>query len=209
MKHPLCVDMDGTLIATDLFWESLVTLLKRNPLYMFRIFFWGLRGRLFLKHQISNHVDLDVSSLPYRSDVLSLIESYRQKGHQVWLVSANTSKYVQSVARFVGLFDQVLSSTETQNLKGRTKAKRLVEELGEKQFDYIGDDWVDHKVFAHAQLNYLVTSQGSLERKMAQKGLVFEDVLFEKKITLSLHRTFAHAPLGQKLFDLFATFVER
>ena len=31
-KIPLCVDLDGTLIKTDVLWESLMLLLKRNPL---------------------------------------------------------------------------------------------------------------------------------------------------------------------------------
>mgnify|MGYP000943009042 CR=1 FL=1 len=31
-KSPLCVDLDGTLIKTDLLWESLLALLKQNPL---------------------------------------------------------------------------------------------------------------------------------------------------------------------------------
>ena len=28
-KSPLCVDLDGTLIRTDLLWESLLALLKQ------------------------------------------------------------------------------------------------------------------------------------------------------------------------------------
>src|SRR5271165_1806662 len=42
---PLCVDLDGTLVRTDLLWESLVRLLRRNPLYALAVPFWFLRGR--------------------------------------------------------------------------------------------------------------------------------------------------------------------
>ena len=42
---PLCVDLDGTLIKTDLLWESLVRLLKSNPLYLLVVPVWLLRGR--------------------------------------------------------------------------------------------------------------------------------------------------------------------
>ena len=41
---PLAVDLDGTLIATDLLWEGLFILLKKNPLYLFLVPFWLLRG---------------------------------------------------------------------------------------------------------------------------------------------------------------------
>ena len=50
---PLCVDLDGTLIQTDLLWESLVRLLRRNPLYVIAVFWWWLRGRAHLKAEIA------------------------------------------------------------------------------------------------------------------------------------------------------------
>ena len=39
-RVPLCVDLDGTLIKTDLLWESLARLLRRNPFQLFPVFFW-------------------------------------------------------------------------------------------------------------------------------------------------------------------------
>ena len=62
---PLCVDLDGTVIKTDLLWESLVVLLRRNPLYMFAVLFWWLRGRAHLKQQIGARVEIDAALLPY------------------------------------------------------------------------------------------------------------------------------------------------
>jgi hypothetical protein len=32
---PLCVDLDGTLISGDLLLESMLLLIKRNPLFLF------------------------------------------------------------------------------------------------------------------------------------------------------------------------------
>ncbi len=42
-KHeiPLAVDLDGTLIATDLLWEGLFLLLRKNPLYLFLVPLWA------------------------------------------------------------------------------------------------------------------------------------------------------------------------
>ena len=50
-KSPLCVDLDGTLIRTDLLWESLLALLKQRPLSIFQLPFWLLKGRAYFKHQ--------------------------------------------------------------------------------------------------------------------------------------------------------------
>ncbi len=43
---PLCVDLDGTLIKTDLLWESLLALLKQSPFSLFRLPFWLLKNRM-------------------------------------------------------------------------------------------------------------------------------------------------------------------
>src|SRR5262249_29580606 len=67
---PLCVDLDGTLIKTDLVWESLVRLIKRNPIFVLIVPFWLLRGRAYLKRQISQRVSVDAASLPYNQPFL-------------------------------------------------------------------------------------------------------------------------------------------
>ena len=48
---PLVVDLDGTLIKTDLLWESLARLLRRNPFALFPVLFWWMRGRACLKQK--------------------------------------------------------------------------------------------------------------------------------------------------------------
>jgi hypothetical protein len=40
---PLCADLDGTLIQSDLLMESFLVLIKRNFLYLFLIPIWLLR----------------------------------------------------------------------------------------------------------------------------------------------------------------------
>jgi hypothetical protein len=44
----LVVDLDGTLIATDLLWESTFQLLKQNMLYIFLLPIWALKGKGYL-----------------------------------------------------------------------------------------------------------------------------------------------------------------
>ena len=60
---PLVVDLDGTLIRTDMMWESLARLLKRNPLALVAILFWWTRGRAFLKQQLARRVQVDPATL--------------------------------------------------------------------------------------------------------------------------------------------------
>lgn len=42
---PLCIDLDGTLLRTDVLFESMLALFHRNPLYAFVFPLWFLRGR--------------------------------------------------------------------------------------------------------------------------------------------------------------------
>ena len=64
VEVPLAVDLDGTLVKTDLLVESFLALVRRNPLYLLVIPFWLLRGRAFLKREISRRITLDTHALP-------------------------------------------------------------------------------------------------------------------------------------------------
>jgi NAD(P)-dependent dehydrogenase (short-subunit alcohol dehydrogenase family) len=62
---PLCVDLDGTLIRTDVLLESFLGLVKSSPLRAIRALFGLRRGRAEFKQDIADQVDLDASLLPY------------------------------------------------------------------------------------------------------------------------------------------------
>ena len=62
---PLCVDLDGTLIRSDLLIESALGLARQNPLIILRYGTWLLRGKAALKQEIAARSEIDVSLLPY------------------------------------------------------------------------------------------------------------------------------------------------
>src|SRR6266404_5088774 len=95
---PLCVDLDGTLIYTDLVWESLVRLLYLNPLYLFVVPFWLMGGRARLKYEIGRRVELDPASLPYNQPLLEYLRAERANGRQLILATASDSRLAQRVA---------------------------------------------------------------------------------------------------------------
>ena len=71
---PLVVDLDGTLIRTDLMWESFARLLQRNPFAIFAVLFWWTRGRAFLKQQLARRVQIDPATLPYNEKFLAWLD---------------------------------------------------------------------------------------------------------------------------------------
>jgi phosphoserine phosphatase len=148
---PLCVDLDGTLIRSDLFVESLFALLRKNVAYLFLVPVWLMRGKAYLKQQIAERVDLDVTLLPYHGLFLDYLREQRAAGRRLVLVTATHQKYAREVAAHVGLFEEVLATDGTANLAGTDKRARLTAEYGGRGYDYAGNSRKDLEVWSQAR----------------------------------------------------------
>jgi 4-hydroxybenzoate polyprenyltransferase len=169
---PLCVDLDGTVIRTDLAWESLVRLLRRNPLYLAMLPFWWLRGRAWLKRQIAARTTVDVAALPCHQAFLEFLRDERRQGRHLCLVTAADGQMAGAVAPHLGLFSEVLASDGRTNLRGTVKAARLVERFGERGFDYAGNSSVDLPVWARARQALVVNASPGLAARAARRATV-------------------------------------
>ena len=164
---PLVVDLDGTLIKTDSLAECFFSLMMQNPLYVFLLPFWLLRGKAFLKRQISQRVILDVSLLPYRRELLDHLEIQRAQGRQLVLATGTDERIAKQVADYLQIFDRIFASNGTINLSGQNKRNCLIAEFGEKYFDYAGNSRRDLAVWSSARKAILVNPTGSLFRTAA------------------------------------------
>jgi beta-phosphoglucomutase-like phosphatase (HAD superfamily) len=86
---PLVIDLDGTLIKTDLLIESFLLLLRKNFLYLFLAPIWLLRGKAYFKAEIAGRVDIDVKLLPYNQEFLAYLREQRANGRELWLATAS------------------------------------------------------------------------------------------------------------------------
>jgi len=114
-KPPVCVDLDGTLIFSDLLLESFMLLIKRNPLYAFACVWWLVRGKAHLKANIASRVQLNGSALPYNHGLIAWLQERKQAGQALWLCTASDQRLAHIVAAHVGIFDGVLSSDGKAN----------------------------------------------------------------------------------------------
>ena len=165
-QRPLCVDLDGTLIRTDLLHESTFSLVKQNFRDIFWIPIWLLKGKAHLKAQIANRTKLDVSVLPYNEKFLAYLREQRSNGRQLILATASHIKIAQAVSDHLGLFDDVMATDGQVNLSGTEKVNRLVEAFGEGGFDYAGNGRVDIEVWRHANKAVIVNPSRGLRRSM-------------------------------------------
>jgi 4-hydroxybenzoate polyprenyltransferase len=172
LEPPLCVDLDGTLVRTDLLLESLLLLVKRNALYVFCLVFWLLRGKAALKAEIAARVVIDAASLPYDREFLAWLESERGSGRKLWLCTAANSRFAQAIAQHLGIFDGVIASDSRLNLAGVHKAAQLVERFGQGGFDYCGNEWRDLEIWRCSRAAIVVNGGRALERRVASQGAV-------------------------------------
>jgi 4-hydroxybenzoate polyprenyltransferase len=169
---PLCVDLDGTLIRSDVLLESLLLLIKRNPLYLFCVLWWLLRGKARLKAQIASRVSLQPATLPYDKALLEWLRAERKTGRSLWLCTAANECPAADVAAHLGLFDGVLASDGTTNLAGLAKAERLARRFGEGGFDYCGREQRDLAVWKRARGAIVVRGSSRLQRAAAEQASV-------------------------------------
>lgn len=170
-KKPLVVDLDGTLIKTDLLLESFMLLIRANPLNALFAFIWLLKGKANLKSQIARKVDIPVQYLPYNDAVIQYVTEQRREGREVVLATASHQRYAHSIAEHTGLFDDVFASDDNVNLSGSRKQAALTERYGEGQYVYAGNANVDLKVWQHCDSAVVVGSSALANKADKQCGL--------------------------------------
>lgn len=172
---PLCVDLDGTLIASDLLWESLVALLHNRPWLVVLVPWWLIQGRAVLKRRLAENTALDPALLPFRREFLDFLRKEKAAGRRLLLVTASDETFARRVAAETGVFDEVMASDGRTNLKGRQKAAALVARFGAKGFDYAGDSLADVPVWAEARRAILVhAGPGTRKATQARGNVVAE-----------------------------------
>ncbi|WP_454063188.1 UbiA family prenyltransferase [Candidatus Nitrospira salsa] len=165
-KEVLCVDLDGSLVATDVLWESVLLLLVQRPWLMMALPFWILQGRATFKRRVAEQVILEPSGLPYRQDVLSFVHQQKDHGQTIVLATAADYQPAEAIAAHLGLFSEVLASNGVVNLSGHEKQRILVSRFGEQGFDYIGDSATDVPVWSSAKHALLVDPSRTVLKKV-------------------------------------------
>ncbi len=151
---PLCIDLDGTLVRTDTLLEAMIALLGGMRIGAMVGALAG--GPARLKAAVAELSPLDPALLPYNEAVVDYIRAERAKGRRIVLATAANETVANAIAAHLGLFDEVIASTTTHNLKGKAKAEALVTRFGAGGFVYAGDAAADLPVWRQAGASILV-----------------------------------------------------
>ena len=137
------VDLDGTLIHSDLLWETLFLAARQKPQVMLQVPGWIAAGKARLKAELARAVDFDPALLPYREEVVERLRRARADGRRIVLATGANEKLAHAVADHLGLFDAVMCSCDRVNLTAHRKLDRILDECGEDGFDYVGNSHED------------------------------------------------------------------
>ncbi|MDF2234592.1 UbiA family prenyltransferase [Albimonas sp. CAU 1670] len=169
-EPPLIIDLDGTLTRVDTLHESAVGLLACGLPEFIGVARAAPGGKAAVKAAVADRVELDVTCLPYREEVLELIRAARAAGREVHLVTAADQRIADAVAAHIGLFDSAHGSRVGLNLGGEAKARFLVERFGERGFDYAGDQAADLPVWARARRAIVVGAAPRVARQARERA---------------------------------------
>jgi 4-hydroxybenzoate polyprenyltransferase/phosphoserine phosphatase len=158
-SKPLVLDIDGTLLRTDMLFENFWAGLGTDPIRTINAGAALFRKPARLKEAIYNIADIRVDLLPVNTEVLEFAKAAQADGREVILASASDERLVQALADHHG-FDGTIGSKDGHNLKGANKAAALVERYGEGGFDYAGDHKSDTAIWDVADKAIIVGSAG-------------------------------------------------
>jgi len=169
-NKPLVLDVDGTLLRTDLLFETFWLALGQNPWTCFKTCLFNLARPAKLKQELANLVDLRTDLLPVNPQVKDLLESAKRQGRDVVLASGSDYTLVSRLAKDHGIDMPVIASDGSVNLTGQKKADALRGIYGESGFDYAGDSVVDLPVWIAADSAIIVGRRPGVARQLAAQS---------------------------------------
>jgi 4-hydroxybenzoate polyprenyltransferase/phosphoserine phosphatase len=146
-EPPLVIDLDGTLIYSDMLWEALLLFLKQQFWQAWRLPAWLLLGKAGFKAKLAAEVAIDPATLPYDQVLLAHIRVERARGRRIVLATGSERGFAERIAAHLGLFDLVLATEDGVNLTSGNKAAALERHYGAAGFDYVGNCRVDLPVW--------------------------------------------------------------
>jgi 4-hydroxybenzoate polyprenyltransferase len=162
---PLCVDLDGTLLKTDLLFESMARLLRQRPWMALLVPFWLLAGKAALKRNLARHISLNPALLPYNDEFLEWLSAEKERGREIFLTTAADETLARAVGRHLGIFTEIIASDGRRNLKGSRKLAALREAIP-GDFEYAGDSPTDFNVWQGSSGAVLVNASRGLAARV-------------------------------------------
>ena len=155
----LAVDLDNTLIKTDMIYVGIKYLLVYR-IYLLPKLIWLFlfKGKTYAKKYLFDITSYSLKDIIFNQSVVDFIKNNKQKYTYTILISGSYYKYVDAISEYLGFFDFSVGTTLETNMISLNKTKYLKEKFGDFIFDYIGDSKKDIPIWESARTAYVVNN---------------------------------------------------
>lgn len=167
---PLVLDVDGTLLRTDLLLESFWAALGHDVSATLRATARHLRRPAALKQALAGIARPEIDLLPLTPGIEALMTRARAEGRAVHLVSGAEQGLVEALAARLDLPGPHYGSAPGRNLTRATKAALLEQLFGAGGYDYAGNAAADLPAWRGARRVIAVQPGAGLARRIAALG---------------------------------------
>ena len=160
---PVCMDLDFTLLRSSSLY------------FFFPQVLWGA-GKFLLRNRwrwsefkswAARAYPIDASRLPYRPFLVDFLHMCKDRNIPLVLATGAALETACAVAKYLGCFDHVISSTFDMHCVGVLKAQALVRQFGAGNFHYFGDSRQDFPVWSHAANGVVLDPSLQLKRALS------------------------------------------
>lgn len=157
MTRPLILDVDGTLIKSDLTHEMILEAVKRDPLKTIHYARLGARSKPAMKQEMVARIGetLDTDFVPLEPRIVALAEQAVAEGREVYLCSGTEETLVKRLGERLGFVTDAFGTSATYNMTSENKASFLHERFPDG-FDYAANSTQDFAVWETAQSGYAI-----------------------------------------------------
>jgi 4-hydroxybenzoate polyprenyltransferase/phosphoserine phosphatase len=182
---PLFVDLDGTLIKTDLLVETAFLLLKKQPWMLLAIIYWLVfGGKAKLKEEVAKRTTLEFDTLPLQKDFVAFLHKEAATGRALYLATASDKSLADPVATRLGFFTGVLASDGHNNLSGERKLQAILACCEHSAFDYAGNARVDLAIWAKARQAIIVNPDSGIVATAKARKIEIQQIFDDRPAKL-------------------------
>lgn len=155
MTRPLILDVDGTMLKSDLTHEMILAAVMRDPRKAPHYARVGKADKPQMKQEMVARIGdtLDMSVAPLEPKIVALAETTVEDGREVYLCSGSEQSLVDRLGARLDFITESFGTSPTYNMTSENKAAFLRDRFPDG-FDYAGNSTQDFAVWEAAHSAY-------------------------------------------------------
>ena len=159
---PLIVDLDGTLTPRDTLVMMVMGVSTHRPWLLPRIMWLARHSRARAKVALWNARAICPETIRFSPSLVDHLRRAHAADTPVFLVTGAPQQLADAVASHLPIFVRAVGSSSECNLTGERKAAWLVQEFGERGFDYAGNSRADLHVWRRSRKGIVCNATSGL-----------------------------------------------